>query len=151
MGMLADAARAGGGKVIGVTPQLFIDQGYGDSHCDELIISPSMRDRKQTMEDRGDALIALPGGLGTLEEIFEVIVGRQLGYHDKPIVLLNIAGYYNPLLAMIEQGIDQHFIRAKSRLAFTVANNVSSAIDTLLHAKPAPPKPAISPTNSASE
>src|SRR5437016_4730540 len=87
MGALADAVRAGGGKVIGVTPQIFIDHGLDDRECEELLVTECMRTRKAAMEARGDAFVALPGGLGTLEELFEIIVGRQLGFHTKPIVL----------------------------------------------------------------
>ena len=107
------------------------DKGITDQRCDELICTPGMRERKALLESRGDAFIALPGGLGTFEEIFEIIVGRQLGVHDKPIVLLNIAGYYNPLLAMLEHGIEQHFIKAGSRELFHVASSVESAIGRL--------------------
>jgi uncharacterized protein (TIGR00730 family) len=90
-----------------------------------------MRHRKEILEARGDAMIALPGGLGTLEEFFEVVVGRQLGFHAKPIVLLNIAGYYNPLLAMIEHGIEHHFIKAASRELYYVAESVEDAVEHL--------------------
>jgi uncharacterized protein (TIGR00730 family) len=128
MGILAHAVRAGGGKVIGITPQIFVDAGVGDDDCDELIISANMRDRKEMLEQRGDALLALPGGLGTFEELFEVIVSRKLGYHDKPIVILNIAGYYDALLAMIENGIEQKFINSSARQLFFVAESVPEAM-----------------------
>ena len=88
-----------------------------------------MRHRKEMLESRGDALIALPGGLGTLEEFFEVIVGRHLGFHSKPIVLLNIAGYYNPLLTMIEHGIE-HTWPGRTMGCF-VAESVEDAIEYL--------------------
>src|SRR4051812_43836186 len=113
MATLADAVRGAGGSVIGVTPQLFLDKCVHDENCEELIVTPGMRDRKAMMEARGDAFVALPGGLGTFEEIFEIICGKQLGYHDKPIVLLNIDDYYAPLLAMIEHGVELNFIRPK--------------------------------------
>lgn len=133
MGALADAARAAGGKVIGITPQLLVDQGIADDHCDELVVTSGMRDRKALLEARGDALVALPGGLGTLEEVYEIIVGRLLGFHDKPIVLLNVAGFYDPLLAMVESGIQQRFIRAGARDAFVVHSTVTEAIESLMH------------------
>src|SRR5579871_319500 len=107
MGALADGARAAGGKVTGITPQLLMDEGIGDNQCDELVVTTSMRERKHLLEQHGDAFVTLPGGLGTFEEVFEIIVGRMLGYHSKPIVLLNVNGYYAPLLAMIEHGISQ--------------------------------------------
>lgn len=137
MGTLADAARAGGAKVIGITPQLLLDQGIADQKCDELVVTSGMRDRKALLETRGDAFIALPGGLGTLEEVLEILVGRVLGYHDKPIVLLNLAGFYQPLVAMIESGIEQRFIRAGVRDAFFVAANVTEAIGYLKRDRPA--------------
>src|SRR3954471_1468948 len=110
MGVLADGCRTAGGKVVGVTPQLFIDKNVHDTKCDELVVTNTMRDRKAIMEERGDAFIALPGGFGTFEEFFEIVCGKQLGYHAKPIVLLNVEGYYNPLLAMIEHGLESNFI-----------------------------------------
>jgi uncharacterized protein (TIGR00730 family) len=134
MGALADAARAAGGKVIGITPQLLVDQGIADEKCDELVVTSGMRDRKALLEERGDAFVALPGGLGTLEEVFEILVGRVLGYHQKPIVVLNVAGFYNPLLGMVENGIAQRFINASVRNAYFVARNVTEAIESLRHA-----------------
>src|SRR4051812_49709929 len=127
MDAVAGAARAGGGKVTGITPQLMADLGIVDRQCDELIVTPGMRERKALLEQRGDALVALPGGLGTFEEFFEVLVGRILGYHDKPIVVLNVAGYYRPLLDMIEHGIAQRFIKPKARDAYFVAQTVVEA------------------------
>jgi uncharacterized protein (TIGR00730 family) len=132
MGALADSVRASRGKVVGVTPQSFVDQGLADPHCDELIIANSMRHRKEIMESRGDAFIALPGGLGTFEEIFEIIVGRYLDLHRKPVIILNIAGYYDPLLAMIDHGIEHGFIRRPpAHLDWFVADSVEQAIEYL--------------------
>jgi uncharacterized protein (TIGR00730 family) len=131
MGALANAAREAGGKVIGVTPQVLVDQGIADERCDELVVTETMRQRKEQLEQRGDAFITLPGGLGTLEEIFEIVVGRMLGYHRKPIVLLNVAGFYEPLLAMIDQGIEQKFIRDNAREHFHVSATVVDAVDYL--------------------
>lgn len=139
MGILSDACRAAGGKVIGITPQWFIDKGIGDTLADELIVSSGMRDRKEMMENRGDALLALPGGLGTLEEIFEVIVARQLARHDKPIVILNIAHYYDPLLEMIRHGIEHRFIKPAANRLFFVADSVDSAIGHLSQERPKVP------------
>jgi uncharacterized protein (TIGR00730 family) len=139
MQALSDAVRAAGGKVVGITPQLLLDKGIADRKCHELIVTTTMRQRKMLMEQRGDAFITLPGGLGTLEEIFEIIVGRQLGYHAKPIVLLNIAGYFDPLLAMIEHGIAQHFIKTKARELYFVTDQVSRAIEYLQNPPPVIP------------
>ena len=129
MGRLADAVRAANGKVIGITPHLLLDKGLADEKCDELIVTDSMRQRKQLLEERGDAFITLPGGLGTLEEIFEIIVGKQLGYHRKPIVLLNVDGYFTPLLAMIDHGIEHRFIKPAARELYFVASTVAEAIE----------------------
>jgi uncharacterized protein (TIGR00730 family) len=141
MAAVADAARAAGGKVVGVTPQLMVDHGIGDDSCDELIVTSGMRDRKALLEQRGDAFIALPGGLGTFEELFEVLVGRLLGYHDKPIVVLNIAGYYDRLIAALDHGISEGFIKARARRAWFIAPDVPAALDYLRSAPPAAPAP----------
>ena len=113
-----------------------------------------MRERKALLEQRGDAFIALPGGLGTFEEVFEILVGRMLGYHDKPIVLLNVANFYAPLLAAIEHGISERFIRPRARRAYRVAETVESALHYLRSAaqaeQPAPANPA-APEPSALE
>ena len=131
MGALAEGAAIAGGQVIGILPQKFVDLGVRDENCQEVVIARDMRHRKEILESRGDAFIALPGGIGTLEEFFEIIVGRQLGYHCKPIVLLNVAGYYNPLLKMFEHGIEHCFIRPSSRELFHVAENVQDAMEYL--------------------
>ena len=128
MGAVADAAREAGGKVVGITPKLLVDQGMGDELCAELIVTQGMRERKALLEQRGDGFIALPGGLGTFEEFFEILSGRWLKYHQKPIVLLNVAGYYNPLLAMIDHGIEHRFIRPQTRELFYVADTVEAAM-----------------------
>jgi cytokinin riboside 5'-monophosphate phosphoribohydrolase len=144
MKTLADATRDAGGKVIGVTPRLFIDKGVGDCDCEELIVTDGMRDRKAQMEQRGDAFVALPGGFGTFEEFFEIICGKQLGYHNKPIVLLNIAGYYDPLLAMIERGHEMSFIRPRARELYHVATIVADAVQYLRNYRPTPPRADLS-------
>jgi uncharacterized protein (TIGR00730 family) len=128
MAAVAEGARQRGGKVTGITPQLMVDKGLSDPLVDELVITNDMRDRKALLEVRGDAFVALPGGLGTYEEVFETMVGRQLGYHDKPIVLLNIADYYRPMLEMVEHGIEHKFIKNAARDLFHVAPTVEEAI-----------------------
>src|SRR3954463_8728585 len=131
MDAVACACRSAGGKVIGITPQRMVDEGIADSACAELIVTTDMRERKALLEARGDALVALPGGIGTFEEFFEVLVGRMLGYHAKPIVVLNIAGYYDPLILMIDHGIEQGFIKPKAREAFYVTTSVRDAMEYL--------------------
>jgi uncharacterized protein (TIGR00730 family) len=152
MGALADAARGAGGKVIGVTPQLFVDKNAADPQCDELIVTAGMRERKAIMEERGDAFIALPGGLGTFEEFFEILCGKVLASHRKPIVLLNVENYYVPLLAMIEHGIENHFIKPKSRELYFVAASVRDAIEHLRkYTPPAPSEFSYETKSSAAE
>jgi hypothetical protein len=134
VGLMADVAqgaRDAGGKVTGITPQLMQDKGLSDPDADEMVVTNDMRDRKALLEERGDAFVALPGGLGTYEEVFEILVGRQLGYHQKAIVLLNIADYFRPLLDMVEHGIAQKFIKTAARELFFVASNVPDTIEYL--------------------
>jgi len=129
MATVAQAARDAGGKVIGITPQLMHDKGLSDTKADELVVTNDMRDRKALLERRGDAFVALPGGLGTFEELFEIIVGKQLSYHNKPIVLLNVSGYFNPLIAMIDHAVEQKFVKPKARQLYHVASDVKDCID----------------------
>lgn len=131
MASLADGAREMGGKVIGITPRLFVEENLADTFCDELIVTDSMRHRKHLLEERADAFIAFPGGLGTLEEFFEILVGRQLNYHQKPITLLNLRDFYTPLIELIHKGIQQHFIREQAWRLIHVADSVEQAIDYL--------------------
>jgi uncharacterized protein (TIGR00730 family) len=98
MGTVADAVMAAGGQVIGVIPQALMDREVGHSGLTELHVVQTMHERKQLMAERADAFIALPGGIGTLEELYEVWSWQQLGYHDKPVALLNVDGYYDALL-----------------------------------------------------
>jgi hypothetical protein len=144
MGVLAAAVRAAGGRVVGVTPQLFMDKGVADRACDELHVTACMRERKATMERCGDAFIALPGGLGTFEEFFEIVCGKQLAYHNKPIVLLNVAGYYDPLLKMIEHGLELNFVRPRATSLYFVATTVAEAVDYLKQYEPATPSSDLS-------
>jgi uncharacterized protein (TIGR00730 family) len=138
MAALADGARSANGTVVGITPRLMVGKGYDDKLCSELIVVDDMRQRKALLESRGDALVALPGGLGTLEELSEVIVGRVLKYHDKPIVILNIDGFYDPLLAFIEHGITEKFIKPKARDLYFVATSIPAAIAHLKRPHPGP-------------
>ena len=146
MGALADAARAAGGRVVGITPRALVDKGISDRKCDELIVTDSMRQRKHLLEQRGDAFCVLPGGIGTFEEFFEILVGRQLGYHDKPIVLLNVDGYYDPLLRMIAHGLELNFVRPRAAQLYSVAATVAEAVEYLQSHRPtsAPPSSDLS-------
>ena len=102
MGVVADATLAAGGRVVGVIPRALVEREHAHRGCTELLIVDTMHERKRLMAERADAFLALPGGIGTFEEFFEAWTWRQLGYHDKPIGLLNQNGYYDALLRFIE-------------------------------------------------
>ena len=110
MGVVADAALAAGASVIGVIPQSLMVRELGHTGLTELHVVETMHQRKMMMAERSDAFLALPGGIGTFEELFEVWSWRQLGYHDKPLGLLNVAGYYDALLGFLQQSHEQGFM-----------------------------------------
>ena len=128
MARLADAARDGGARVIGITPQCFVDDGCSDDLCHELIVTPDIRQRKALLEERGDAIVVLPGGIGTMEEFFEVLVAKALGRCTKPLVLLNIDDYFAPLIAMFDHGIEKGFVRPRAKTLYSVATSVHQVI-----------------------
>jgi len=113
MGALSRAVLAHGGQATGVIPKALLDLGVGDRDVSELIVTEGLRDRKAIMDARGDAFVALPGGLGTLEEILEVMTLKQLGYHDKPVAVLDLDGYFDPLWTQFQRGVDLGFIKAE--------------------------------------
>ncbi len=113
MGALARAVMDDGGRVTGVIPKALLDLGVGEPAVSELIVTEGMRDRKAIMDARGDAFVALPGGLGTMEEILEVMTLKQLGYHVKPIAVLDLDGYFDPLWGQFQRGVDLGFIKAE--------------------------------------
>lgn len=115
MGTLADAMRQAGGKVIGVIPRALMEKELAHPELEELHVVAGMHERKAMMATLADAFLALPGGFGTLEELFEIITWAQLGFHTKPIGLLNIAGFFNPLLGWIDHAITEGFIKPKYR------------------------------------
>jgi uncharacterized protein (TIGR00730 family) len=110
MGIVATATLRAGGRVVGIIPQALVDAEAANHDCTELHIVDTMHERKRMMAERADAFIALPGGIGTFEELFEVWTWRQLGYHDKPIGLLNVDHYYDRLLAFLESTVEQQFL-----------------------------------------
>jgi len=115
MGAVADAALGAGGKVIGVLPDFLKRKELEHPKLTELLIVSSMHERKARMAELADAFIALPGGMGTLEEFCEVVTWAQLGLHEKPCGLLNIQGYYDPLLEFVDRMIDEGFVRKKHK------------------------------------
>ena len=112
MGEVADATLAAGGRVVGVIPQTLQKLEVGHTGLHELHVVPTMHARKQMMAERADVFIALPGGIGTLEELYEVWTWRQLGYHDQPIGLLNVEGYYDDLLRFMRSTVAEGFLAA---------------------------------------
>ena len=110
MGLLADATLAAGGRVVGVIPKALVEKEWAHRGCSELHIVDNMHERKAMMAERADAFLALPGGIGTLEEFFEVWTWRQLGYHNKPVGLLNMAGFYDALLAFLHSAVQSGFM-----------------------------------------
>lgn len=135
MGALADGAREAGGAVVGITPGGFADIAVTDALASELIVVESMRRRKELLEARGDGFVILPGGIGTLDEFFEVLVHRFLGQHDKPIVLLNAEGLLDPLIELLRRGERDGLIRPRTRLLYAVAADVDEALDLLVAAR----------------
>ena len=111
MGALARAVLEEAGAVTGVIPRGLLEFGVGERRVTELVVTDGLRDRKAVMDERGDAFVALPGGLGTLEEVLEVMTLKQLGYHDKAVAVLDLDGYFDPLWAQIQRGIDERFIK----------------------------------------
>lgn len=110
MGIVADAALQAGARVIGIIPQALVEKEWAHDGCTELHVVETMHDRKSMMAEKADAFLALPGGIGTLEELFEVWTWRQLAYHDKPIGLLNTAGYYDGMLNFMKTAAEQQFL-----------------------------------------
>ena len=128
MGAVARAARAGGAHTVGVIPQALVDVEVGDTDG-ELVVVGDMRERKGVMDARADAFLALAGGLGTLEELFEVWVARSLGLHVKPVVVLDTDGLYAPLRAQVELMHDRGFVRTPALGALQWASTVEQALD----------------------
>jgi uncharacterized protein (TIGR00730 family) len=141
MHALAQSAREHGARVEGVIPRSIHEMGLGAEWVDELVIADCLRTRKAEMERRADAFVVLPGGFGTLEELFETMTQRQLRQHGKPIVLLNTIGFFNPLLALFEDLHRTGFARDEHRSLYAVAGSPSEALDlTEFVPEPVPPK-----------
>jgi uncharacterized protein (TIGR00730 family) len=128
MGALADAARSAGGDVVGVMPQAIFDREVGHTGLDDLRVVGSMHERKALMAELSDAFIALPGGVGTLEELFEVYTWAQLGIHEKPLGLLDVAGYYRPLVAFLDHAVHEQFVRPSTRSMLAVGEDLDDLL-----------------------
>jgi uncharacterized protein (TIGR00730 family) len=128
MGAVARAARAGGGRTVGVIPRQLMQQEVSDHDVDDLVVTEGMRERKGVMDARSDAFLALPGGLGTLEELLEVWVARTLRLHSKPVVVLDPDGVFEPLRRQVDALVQQRFVRAEARDALTWTLTVDDAL-----------------------
>ena len=133
MGALADGARAAGGRTIGVIPQSLVDLEVADLASDELLVTDSMASRKTIMIEKSDAFLTLPGGLGTLDELFEVWTTATLTLHTKPMVLVDTDGFYRPVLDWLGTLADQAFLKPAGLGLLTVTDTIPAALDALEH------------------
>jgi uncharacterized protein (TIGR00730 family) len=138
MGAAARGARAGGARTIGVIPEGLVGREVADADADELVVTTDMRQRKAEMDRRSDAFLALPGGIGTIEEIFDIWVSRTLGMHSKPLVILDPEGIYSLLREQIDALTARGFVRATARDSLLWMTSVGAAFDALESAMPAP-------------
>jgi uncharacterized protein (TIGR00730 family) len=134
MGIVAESTLAAGGRVVGIIPKALVEKEWAHQGCTELHVVDTMHERKRLMADRADAFLALPGGIGTFEEFFEVWTWRQLGYHDKPVGLLNVAGYYDGLMAFIRTGVQQQFMNEWQMALIRVGSDLSTLLPELVQA-----------------
>lgn len=131
MGMIADSVLAAGGEVIGVIPHHLADKELAHGGASQMIRVNSMHERKQKMADLSDGFIALPGGIGTLEELFETMTWLQLGLHAKPIGLLNVAGFFDHMLALLDHMVAERFLKAEHRSLLIVDDRIDRLIDRM--------------------
>ncbi|HVT49024.1 MAG TPA: TIGR00730 family Rossman fold protein [Vicinamibacterales bacterium] len=136
MGVVADAALGAGGRVVGVIPQALVDWDVAHNGLTDLVVVQSMHERKARMADASDAFIALPGGYGTFEELCEVLTWSQLGLHSKPCGVLNIEGYYDPLLALFERAVQDRFLGAEHRDLVLAETDVNALLDRVASYQP---------------
>jgi hypothetical protein len=136
MGVVADTALAAGGEVIGVMPQALVDREIAHTGLSDLRVVGSMHERKALMADLSDAFVALPGGAGTLDELFEIYTWAQLGLHEKPCGLLDVDGYYSGLTAFLDHAVSERFLRAEHREALLVEREPARLIERLREFEP---------------
>lgn len=134
MGTISNAALQAGGTVTGVIPRFMVEQGWHHQGLTYLVETETMHERKQLMAEMSDGVIALPGGCGTLEELLEIITWKQLGIYLKPIVILNVNGYFDPLLDMLQKAIEENFMREEHRAIWQVATTAEEAVEQLFQA-----------------
>ncbi len=138
MGEIAGAVLDAGGEAVGIIPAALLRREVGHGALTRLEVVESMHERKARMAELADAFIAMPGGFGTFEEWFEIITWGQLGIHARPCALLNVAGYFDPLLNLVERAVGEGFIRTEHRELFTVASTPADVLDRIANASPAP-------------
>lgn len=136
MGTIADTVIAAGGEVIGVIPRSLVEKEVSHAGLTELRVVESMHERKAVMAEISDGFIAMPGGFGTLEEIFEVLTWSQLGFHRKPCALLNIQHYFDSLVTFMDHAVDQQFVRSAHRNVLAVAEEPDTLLDQMLDFTP---------------
>ncbi|MBQ2675807.1 MAG: TIGR00730 family Rossman fold protein [Clostridia bacterium] len=131
MGAAARGVKAQGGKILGVIPEFFKEEGVEAifSDCDEMIMPKTMRERKQIMEDNSDAFIVVPGGIGTFEEFFEILTLKQLCRHNKPIAIYNVKDYYNELDAVLQKAMEKNFIRENCSDLYLITDDLKTLFD----------------------
>ena len=131
MGAAARGVKSQQGRVIGVAPRFFNADGILYPACDEFFFTDTMRQRKQILEDKADAFVAVPGGIGTFDELFEILTLKQLGRHSKPVALLNLRGYFDPLLAMLEKAMADGFMKKECRSLWAAFADADALLDYL--------------------
>jgi uncharacterized protein (TIGR00730 family) len=136
MGAIADAALEAGAEVIGVIPDALLSKEVAHANLTELRIVSTMHERKALMAELADGFLALPGGCGTFDELFEVITWAQIGIHNKPCGLLNVAGYFDPLIALVEHAVKERFVRHDHRALLLNDNVASRLLDAMMTYKP---------------
>lgn len=141
MGKVADCVLKLGGQVIGVIPKALAHKEIAHQHLTELHITQSMHERKMVMAELSDGFIALPGGIGTLEELFEIWTWAQLGFHNKPCGLLNVAGYYDFLIQFLDHVLTEQFVKAHHHAMLMVEQNPDALIERYIHYQPSAVKP----------
>ena len=134
MGVLADATQAAGGRVVGVIPRALVEREWARRECDELHVVETMHERKRMMAERADAFLALPGGIGTFEEFFETWTWRQLGYHDKPVGLLDTGGYYRGMTGFLRDSVAAGFMSDWQMDLLTVGADAAELLPRLIEA-----------------
>ena len=139
MGAVADAALTAGAQVIGVIPKALVEKEWAHTGCTELHVVDTMHARKHIMAEHADIFLALPGGIGTMEEFFEVWTWRQLGYHDKPVGLLNLHGFYDSLLAFLQSAVTAGFINPSQMDLISTGNSPAALLAQLVQAAGAKP------------